>query len=164
MIQDQNIDLFNRFMNFEFDNNLFNCKVSDINFWHLVRFRVFDKIQYKSFEIGDSHTHLNSMSKTKKTFLKLKQLKYFLLNNPLLSFKQKDIVILSHPRRIKEKAYYTCLYTDTLIGQLDHSHVVIEEPILENHLRPIKNKKIFYTDYINFMVAIKKRVLKNFFL
>jgi len=154
-------DLVKIFLNFESEKNLFNDSVLKVKYWHLIRISVFNQIQEVRFELGEAHTNLRNTSVIKKVLLKFKQIKYFIFNNPLLSFKQKDILLLNHQRRVKENDYYTCLYTDLLIDQINHSNVVLEEPLLEKHLIPTKHNNIVYTDYINFIVAIKKRLFKK---
>jgi len=154
-------DLMEKFLSFEFDNNLFNSKVFKTKFWHLIRFGIFNQIQETHFEVGQAHTNLENTSKIKKVLLKFKQVNHFILNNPLFSFKQKDILILNHVRRVKEDTHYTCLYTDLLIDHLEYSNVVLEEPLLEKHMKPPKHDRILYTDYINFIVAIRKRLFRK---
>lgn len=146
------------FIEFENKNNLFNSKISGVHFWHLIRFSIYDKIQSSIFSTGESHSNITNISVLKKIYYKIKQIRFMLFNNPLLYFKQKDILVLNHNRRIKDDDVYTCIYTDLLIENLSYSSVYFEEPYLEKHFRPVKNNNIVYTDYIDLVVAIKKRI------
>jgi hypothetical protein len=148
------------FLEFENNNLLFNEAIKDIKYWHLVRFSIYEKILNQKKIVGQAHTNLRNESNVSKIFLKIKQLRYFFFNNPLLTFKQRDLLILSHQRRVKDKSSYTCLYTDLLINKINLTNIVLEDPYLETHMRPVEDKEILYSDYINFIGAIKKRIFK----
>jgi hypothetical protein len=150
--------VFTDFLEFEIKNNLFFNKISNVKYWHLIRFNIFREIQRNHFDIGEAHTNLENSSIINRVFLKFKQIRYFLFNNPLCFLSKRDILILNHQRRVRNNDYYSCLYTDILVDDNQFSSIMLEEPLLEKHFRPIKNKSILYTDYIDFIVAIKKRL------
>lgn len=152
--------LIETFLKFEAENKLFDQEILNVKYWHLTRFNVYNRILDEHFNLGQAHTNLSGHSLYFRLHLKLKQFRYFIFNNPMLHFKQQDILILNHQRRIKNDQYFTCVYTDLLLDKLEHSNIVIEEPHLEKHMRPIKHKNILYTDYINLMVSVKMRLSK----
>ena len=154
-------DLLEKFLEFEKVNNLFSEEFLGIKFWHLIRFNVFQLIQEQYFKIGLSHSNLKGSSIIKRLFLRLFQFKFFIFNNPLIYFAKKDMIILNHHRRVKDGEKYTCIYTDLLLENINYSSIIIEEPMNEKHYRPIKNSPILYTDYINFIVSIKKIFVKT---
>jgi hypothetical protein len=154
-------NLIENFLKFEADNDLFNLIIADIAIWHPIRFNVYNKILSRNLNIGQAHTSLENESIFKRAILKVKQLPDILTKSPYLYLDKKDVLILNHHRRVMDGAYYTCLYTDIVRENLKLSNIVLEEPILDQHYKPIKNKNIIYTDYINLISTINSRLFKN---
>jgi hypothetical protein len=72
---------------------------------------------------------------------------------------ESDILVFNHHRRIKQGKFFYCVYTDDLINKLEISNIVIEDPINNTHRKPIANKNIIYTDSINLLVALKRKII-----
>src|SRR5690554_669839 len=98
-----------------------------------------------------------------RVMLKLKQWKYWIFRNPLIGLRKRDLLVLNHQRRVKNGDYFDCIYTDSLLKNIDYSYYVFEKPLLEKHFNPVMTESLKYFDYINFMVTIKKRVIKGLF-
>ncbi|MCT2534637.1 hypothetical protein NC661_05495 [Aquibacillus koreensis] len=146
-----------RFIEFEQEHQLFDLVIGGISVWHPIRFMVY-------MEILKSHSYfedIRNISLSKKIFLQLKQIPDIIFKYPHVSFRKKDVLIFNHHRRVKDGAYYTCLYTDMIINDLEIPNVVVEEPILGEHRKPIENKNIIYTDYINLITKIKSRLFRK---
>lgn len=64
--------------------------------------------------------------------------------------RKKDLVVINHPRRIKEGKFYRCFVTETLLENLDCSYYVFEDSFYGHHFRPVltKNLKYINTDII----------------
>jgi CDP-glycerol glycerophosphotransferase (TagB/SpsB family) len=149
--------MLEEFLELEKELNLFNKTIQDVKFWHLVRFGIYNEIQAQKKPIGQAHTSLKDMTLLKRLVKKLKQIPDIFLKSPIL-LKQKDILILNHPRRVRNGDVYECLYTDMLIKELKNSYIVLEDPILDTHMKPIQQTEIRYTDYI-YNLYLFKRIL-----
>ncbi|MDD2496319.1 MAG: hypothetical protein PHE29_14165, partial [Tissierellia bacterium] len=147
--------MLEEFLELEKELNLFNKAIKDVKFWHLVRFGIYNEIQAQKKPIGQGHTSLKDMTLLKRLVKKLKQIPDIFFKSPIL-LKQKDILILNHPRRVRNGDVYECIYTDMLIKELNNSYIVLEDPILDTHMKPIKHIEIRYTDYIYNMYLFKR--------
>ena len=58
-----------------------------------------------------------------------------------------DVCFVNHARRVKIGKFYECIYTEKLMEYFADS-VTLEEPYMRRHFKPIKSKKVIYTDYI----------------
>jgi hypothetical protein len=153
--------LVESFIEFEQNNQLFDLEIGGVAIWHPIRFMVYNEILKSHLNIGKAHASLVNENILKRIGLKAKQLPHMITKNPYLHLSQKDVLIFNHHRRVKNGAYYTCLYTDMLLEELTRSNLVVEEPILDEHRKPIKNRNIIYTDYISFLVGIKRHLFKK---
>lgn len=150
-----------KFIKFEYEEDLFNKEIQGVKFWRYIRFSIFRKILKQKYNVGQGHSNLNGKKFITRVWYKLKQIPNFILKNPLYGLKHKDILVLNHQRRVKNGNYYDCIYTDEILENIKNSYYVFEEPYLEKHFRPIRTKNIRYFDYINFIKATKKIFLKS---
>lgn len=146
---------------FEETNNLFELECEGVKFWPLVRVNVFDYLLTEKYSVGHAHDTTKSKSIIDRIFIKFKQIYYILLFSPIF-IGQRDVLIYNHPRRVKVNNVYECLYTDTLIKDLNKSYIVFESPYQLKHFRPIPTNNIKYLDYMNFSKPIYRFIqLKN---
>ncbi len=148
----------NEFLKFESMNAFFNKKFQNVHYWPLIRFSLYRKIQNEKQNIGQAHTSIAGEPMVKRISYKFKQFKNMIIYNPLLYRKKIDLLVLNHQRRVKDEDQYRCVYTDDFLESTAYQYVILEEPYLEQHYRPVPNDNILYTDYINLMVAIKRRI------
>ena len=157
----QNLELIDKFIKFEYEEDLFNKEIQGVKFWHYIRFSIYDnEILKRKYNLGQAHSNLSGKKFITKVWYKLKQIPNFILRNPLYRLDQRDILVLNHQRRVKNGKYYDCIYTDKILENIKKSYYVFEEPYLEKHFRPIRTKNIRYFDYINFIKAAKKIFFK----
>ena len=154
------MELIDKFIKFEYEEDLFNKEIQGVKFWHYIRFSIYNEILRKKYDVGQAHSNLSGKKFVSRVWYKIMQIPDFILKNPLYRLNQKDILVLNHQRRVKNGNYYDCLYTDELLENIKNSYYVFEEPYLEKHFRPIRTKNIRYFDYINFIKATKKRFFK----
>ena len=154
------MELIDKFLKFEYENDLFNKKIKGFKFWHYIRFSIYSEILKQKYKTGQAHSNLNGKKFITKVWYKFRQLPNFILKNPLYGLDQKDILVLNHQRRVKNGNYYDCIYTDGILENIKKSYYIFEEPYLEKHFKPIRTKNIRYFDYINFIKATKKRFFK----
>ncbi|WP_010200258.1 sialyltransferase [Bacillus sp. m3-13] len=151
------------FIKFEKQNNLFSLDIRGFKYWHYVRFVLYFDILNKKENLGQAHTNLSKEKYAKRLFLKLKQIPNFIFRNPMWYLKQKDLIVLNHPRKVKNGEHYECLYTDSFLDKLNHSYYVFEQPFLEKHYKPSKTNNVRFVDYIGFRVAIHNEFMKRIF-
>ncbi len=152
------------FIKFESENNLFKKDINGFKYWHSIRKLVFDDLLDQKESIGEAHTSLAKQSYNKRVWLKMKQFRYWILKNPFIALKEKDILVFNHQRRVKNSGYYDCIYTDAILDKVNYSHYVFELPHLERHFTPVRTKNLRYLDYLTFKVAIqvelKRKILR----
>lgn len=59
-----------------------------------------------------------------------------------------DLLVLNHPRRVLVDKWYECIYTDSIVEQIENA-VVLEEPYQNIHYTPARTKKMVYTDIVD---------------
>lgn len=156
-------DIYERFLDFEEENNVFSKQVVGIKYWHYLRHQLLNKqIAKNKFGHKQADAKIKENYKLNKILDGLKLLSYSLLKNPFLA-KNCDIMVLNHPRRIKSGDYYEDIYTDEIINNLNGlSYVVIEKPYLGKHYRPAVTQNIRYMDLIILTRGFIKCVYNRF--
>ncbi len=154
------MELIDKFIKFEYEEDLFNKEIQGVKFWHYIRFSIYSEILKEKYNFGQAHSNLSGKKFITKVWYKLKQIPNFILKNPLYGLDQRDILVLNHQRRVKNGNYYDCIYTDEILKNINKSYYVFEESYLEKHFGPIGTKNIRYFDYINFIISIKIKVYK----
>lgn len=152
-----------KYLTYEQDKKLFQLEIDGFNYWHFIRKDIYDEMLADKNEIGEAHTNLSKESYYTRVFLKLKQMPNWILKNPLLGLKEKDLLILNHHRRVKNKEYFDCIYTDELLKKMNYTYYVFEQPMLEEHFSPIRTENIRYFDYLNFIIPTKIEMWKKLF-
>lgn len=148
----------------EIESSLFKLKVNDIYLWQYARYYCMTKIleEVTGVETINKPNNLEQDSNTKKFTIKewIKKQQFLV--------KKKEILVLNHPRRVKEGKYYKCFVTDTILENLDYSYYVYENKYNGTHLIPVKTKNLKYID-IDIIKKFSKyneqkynRVLKDF--
>lgn len=147
-----------KFLTFEADNDLFNKRILGIEYWPIVREMIYNDINSISEKIGRAHDYFNS----KKLKGKIKDVVVFFRNvikHKIYPIESREILILSHPRRIKNGLFYDCPYTDFL-RNINRSYYIFEESCISEHLKPVRTNEIRYTDRINLRFYIEYLFMK----
>jgi len=142
-----NKELIKQFIDFEYNNDLFEWECSNIPIWELIRFEVFIAISKQcvkqSYKISD---------------IKFKTLLVGLINylnsgiwkRPKVYNKQTDLLILNHPRRKLINNFFEDIYVDSFISSFDGSYIILEKYFNLTHLKPVRSKNINYLDFLEF--------------
>lgn len=136
----------NDFLRIENKYNMYELEVDGINYWEYFRFQIWnvvicsEKLDMKrTREFGKE----SILYKMKLVFNILKQCAAY-----LTAPKSKvDVCFIDHERRVRQGAYYECIYTERLVEQYPDS-VVLERPYNYSHLTPVKTPNLLYTDWI----------------
>lgn len=125
----------------ESKSGLFDLKVNDVYLWQYVRFSCLVKILE---EITGVETVCRE-GRITKSGQEVQNPKEWLQRQQFLA-RKKDILVLNHPRRVKEGNYFKCFVTDEILKNLDYSYYVYEREYNGLHYKPAKTK---YLKYIN---------------
>lgn len=150
--------MIDRFLAFEDSHSLFERKVGDFYFWPYIRFNLYMKME----EIKNNPDNTIS-NKPRKLELKdvISLIRNCTWRNPYFRMKNKDILIVNHPRRIKNGDNYECVYTEDIAKIFNDRACTLEFLYGWGHLMPNKTPNIFYMDYIDVFAAIQKVFIKN---
>lgn len=146
------------FLEFEKKNHLFNEEVRGVKYWHFIRFEIFYQVLSQRENLNQPHTIMPF--NLKRFWLVFKQIKNFFTRNSFLFLSEKDVLVLNHPRRVKNGEYYDCIYTDNILEKINYSYYVLEKPYLEEHFTPIRTKNLRYLDFIR-VIAESYSVIKR---
>jgi hypothetical protein len=139
--------LFEDFIVFEKENDLLNLKIKDIPVWEFIRVGVFTQIKE---QLTTKNTNIHEI-KFKKSFRVIYE---FIMNilfyNPFFISKQKQYLILNHPRKKIDEGYYIDIYTDPWLSVLNDNYYVFEGFVNINfaHYKPTKTKNLYYLDVL----------------
>ena len=137
--------LFEDFIVFEKENNLLKLKIKDIPVWEFIRVGIFTQIKEQQI---NKNTNIHEI-KFKKSFRVIYEFMInILFHNPFLLTKQRQYLILNHPRRKIEKGFYIDIYTDPWLSILNDNYYVFEGFVNINfaHYKPAKTKNLYYLD------------------
>jgi hypothetical protein len=146
MNNENQVKLFERFLQFETDFNLFNYQLYDIKIWHLFRGFVFDEIFKKEFQYSPPHDGLKAFKLLPRLKIFIREFLKWSFNNFKINPQHHKYLFLNHSRRVKVGLTYECIYTDLLIRELNASSIILEEPYFsKTNLFPIATINVFYT-------------------
>ena len=134
-----------KFLEIEKKFNLYKDTIEGVNYWVYARVRIWDDIILK-----DCVNEGSVCNNVEKSSLKSKiQLYSKFISNSLKmkNIKSCDICIVNHPRRVYQKEYYECIYTDDIAQNLPEN-IVLEFPYPMNHLEPVKTNNLVYMDKV----------------
>jgi hypothetical protein len=117
--------------------------------------------QRENYQIA--HKSLSDEKPITVLLLFLEQLKFFVANSSLWNLTNKEILVINHPRRVKNGEYYDCIYTDPYLAQTNHSYCVFELPYEGRHFVPTRTENLRYLDRVYFATAVYQRVVRKMF-
>ena len=154
-----------KFLKFEKDMKLFEVNIAEVKIWNYIRDRVYNNVKIKLDNLSPVYTK-NKVEK--KIYFRWENFKnYFYINK----LKKSDLLVLTHPRRIKQGDLYYCIYTDYLLKEIEknnkYTFKVLEEPFWTNfpaskvgHFSPVPTNNLIYTDFIQIEADIKINIYK----
>lgn len=162
----KNNDVFEHFLRYEFENNLFDIEYDGIKIWETLR-------SYLYIDIEMYYNNLQPLfPKNKKKIIKKISLNIIKNSIKIFFVKNQDMLFLNNPRRVKQDDLkYYCIYTDLLIDELkkDYSCLTFEDPFWAlspssnvSHFEPVKTQNICYLDSMEYIFKTKKFFYKFF--
>ncbi|MHA1960589.1 MAG: hypothetical protein ACW99U_10170 [Candidatus Thorarchaeota archaeon] len=144
--------IYHEFLEIEEKLDLFNKEIGAVSFWELVRVPIF-------FQLHQLLTVENSTQVTKPT--RLRKYRFYLssiiniLRNPFFSMR-KTLLFFGSPRRLLQDEYWSDIYTDPIIDNLELSYISIEHHFNLAHRKPAKTHNLRYFDFIDLLVAMRR--------
>ena len=141
-----------KLLQIEDESGIFELEVNGIRLWQYVRWFCLVEIMYDITGIVGRYEKRERISDqaVKMGFWERVARQQFLLG-------KKDLIVMNHPRRIKEGKYYRCFVTETLLENLDCSYYVFENPFCGQHFRPAPTKNLKYIDVDLIRVVFAKK-------
>lgn len=140
-MEETTVYLFEKFLNIEDKYNFFDIEINNIKIWQYIRFTYCSKLL-------EELTGIRTTSRNTKVFRheedRLDKNEWIKKKQFLL--KKKDLLVINHPRRVKEGNYYRCFVTDTLLESLNYSYYIFEYAFKGKHFKPVKTKYLRYRD------------------
>ena len=158
------LEYIEKFLKFEDEMKLFEKCISEVYIWNYIRDRVYNNVKMRLDNLSPVYTQSN---KKRKIYFKWRNFsKYYYWNK----LKKVDLLVLTHPRRIKQGNLYYCIYTDYLLKGIEkeYTYRVLEEPFWTNfpasnvgHFYPVPTNNLIYTDFIQLEAEIKRAIFKK---
>ena len=141
-----------KFIEIEEKYNLYEKKINDCPYWIFARFELWNyNICKTQLDLGNRNSSIK-FHFWKRLINTLKSL-ISIIKSP----RNPDILVLNHERRILSDGYYNCVYTDEITSEFDFT-ANIEEPFEEGHFTPTKTKNLIYSDLINVLLSIYRKM------
>lgn len=134
-----------KFLEIEKKYDLYTKTVEGENFWVYSRFTLWrDEIRKEEFGLSKGE----SSKKEKNIKQTVCNIAGILKNSIFKSTSKKrnvDLLVLNHERRIQNKGYYICKYTEEISDAVKNS-VAMERPYSGRHYQPVRTRNLVYND------------------
>lgn len=131
--------------------SLFDDLILDFHYWPYIRMTIEEQIHISSGNC-ENNNNRSRIGEIKDVLgLAIHCMGYLC---SLKRIKKKDILFITHPRRLYEDGVYKCLYTDELSKHYLKICNVAEFVYGSKHLEPVAEKEIIYLDWIDVKPAI----------
>ena len=149
--------LIEELLKYEEEQGLFELEIRGFHFWHVIRFRLFSKIQSLVDKVGSAQGESESEPLRKRLSLKMNQLHYLRKRLPKGS-QPCDILVFNHSRKVKVNDAFEDIYTYPWLLSNQFSSIVLEEPHQKRHeLTSLSN--VYYLDSVQISVLLRRTLL-----
>lgn len=125
--------------------NLFQDEINGFHYWTFCRSEFVWEIERKKFQLKTGHVSPKEKITT-MLYLKLHMMWNALVHSHI-NYRNNDILVLNHERRVWIDNHYECIYTDSIIRNFEN-YTVLERPHHQRHYSPVETKHLVYTDWI----------------
>lgn len=149
--------MIDSFLKFEHDHGLLSDTIDGFTYWPYIRFSVYERIFDNPEGCNDC-----GQRKQKIRFLEIIEIiKNIITCNPLLRKGRKDILVISHQRRVLKNDKYICMYTDLLSKKYKNDSICAEFLYGYKHFKPIENRNILMLDIVDVLPYIQNIIYKD---
>ena len=149
--------LIEKFIRLEEENHLLSDEIDGFTYWPYLRFSIYMKLE----EIANNQNREIAGESRPSGGDVLQIIKNCTIKNPLLYRQKKDILFISHARRVKIDGSYRCIYTDKIADAFADNSVSAEFIYGNKHMRPEYTKNILPLDYVDIWPALKFPIYKR---
>lgn len=150
--------MIENFLDMEKKHNLLNNQIDGFQYWAYLRFNIYMKLEeIKNNSNKKKDLSLKAVNKSELYTI----LKNCIWNNPFITIKQKDILIINHPRRVKKGDYYECIYTEEIANYFNDRAYTLEFLYGLKHVVPVQTPNLLYLDYVDIIPVAKKFFIKR---
>ena len=149
-----------KFLLIEKENELYSRQIRGYSFWTYNRFDIFMEID-KVLSKRESKTEappISQFSRLKRNLIILSSKRYNIIQNG-----EKSIWVFTGQRRIKDGNKYRCIFTDSIINNLD-SVQSFEFPYNGMHFEPTETKELQYMDRVLLKSQLRAQIYVHSFL
>lgn len=152
-MENTTVYLFEKFLEIEDKNNLFDYQIGNIKIWQYIRYTVCAQLLEEISGIRTTSMSDYLLESDKMGLLMKLKRNQFLIH-------KKDFLIIAHPRRVKEDNKYRCFVTEEFVSCLRKSYYVFEEPFCGKHFEPAATKNLKYID-LRYIMSHRYKIYKE---
>lgn len=145
------------FCDFEEENELLLDSFDGFAYWGYLRFDIFREI--------DRHKNKRDVA-IYRDRMKVRDYLNIIYNitlkNPFLRIQKKELLLITHPRRLLENGKYKCIYTDFLNDYFKDICISAEFVYGCRHLIPPYSDNLLNLDYIDFLPPILFKIKSKY--
>ena len=149
----ESAELIEKFLEIEEKNDFFDLKIDKIKFWIYIRFDVYTMLM-ENYGLFNKNISYDTKLDMKPDLSEL--IKRMTIKNQFFLHK-REILIFSSSRKIKEKEYYKCVYTDLLSKKLDNTYYIFDSDYDGVFYFPRNVSGIKYLDVNSYKGLCKER-------
>ena len=159
------MDIFEDFLKTEKKLDLYNKEVLGMKYWEFIRFGVLHEITIRKNNSSDMLAATRPKG-LRVYLLNLKKIKNYL---GICKIPKVDLLVISHPRRIKQGNKFYNIFIDPIVESLssDYKCLTLEEPCWcgltaskTSHFFPVGTKNIYFTDLYELLFLLKSSLFK----
>jgi hypothetical protein len=142
------MNIYDRFLEFEEENSVFNLYVDGVPAWERIRHNVYSKLKNKTnIDVQNEPATPHEYIRAAKGFFQSA-----IFKNPFLA-SESEIVFVGHRRRIRENdGKYWEIYCDPLQKTVsDYTTIHLEPPLEDGHKDSVPTNNIRYIDIIKLL-------------
>lgn len=154
-----------KLLSLEQEYNLLEKSMYSIKYWQYIRSVVFMQIRQ---EIENKNINIKtgkSVSQKKpgiiRYLLRMRKiidlLSVFFIMSPVRNLKERDLLVLTFPRRVKVDNHFDFVYTEELLASLKLSYYVFESPRAKMY-NPIRTENLISTKFLT-KLAIRSKIM-----
>ena len=157
--------LFEDYLKVEEEKKFYDRELLGIKYWDFIRYVLYNELSVRKNGIAN----LVDASKPKGLKIYMINPKFLRSYLGLSKIKKAEILMISHPRRIKQNDKFYNIFVDPVVEQLsdEYSMTTLEEPCWcslvpssTGHFFPVETKDIHFTDLYELLFLIKNKIFR----
>ena len=149
--------VIDEFLKFEEQNYLFERHIDDFYYWPSIRFYVYMKIEELRFQQNKNvrQGFENNMKRMFRLFVDS------VIRNPYPFAKPKDVLFVTHNRKITIDGKEECIYTEQLSKRFSKESQLLDFFSIYGHPSNSGTNNLVYMDYVDAFSALHGKMFRN---